>query len=59
MFTLRFQTPTGHHWYRSGLTRVDVEQMGAVALRHNAVDIAVTNPYGTDVTDSFTVFRTI
>ncbi|WP_035796379.1 hypothetical protein [Kitasatospora mediocidica] len=62
MFTLRFQTqatPSSepHQWHREGLTRADVERMGAVALRHGAVNIAATNPYGTDVTHIFEVFR--
>ncbi|MEV8324593.1 hypothetical protein [Kitasatospora sp. NPDC056731] len=35
MFTLRFQTP-GHHWYRTALTRADVERMVKIARRVRA-----------------------
>lgn len=55
MFTLRFETPSGQ-WYFPNLYRAEVEQKGAVALRLDAANIEVVNPYGTDVTFDFEVF---
>lgn len=55
---LTFTSDTSDHMFiRTGLTRAQVEKLGQIANRRGT-NIAVTNPYGRNVTRKFRAFAT-